>query len=211
VTPPDFREFVGEDLPPDEAARLRRVHDLLVAAGPPPELSPALERTPAPPAATITRLVARRWKATALLAAAVAVAAFGVGYLAGSSGNGNGGSSEAFAAQHVVRLHGSGAMRDATVVVRLGKRDSTGNVPMAVTAEGLPHRPAGQFYYLYMTKGGKRIVVCASFNVDGGNKETNLSFVVAYPLKPFDGFAVTQWRPQGQQGQERQIMTAPLT
>jgi hypothetical protein len=208
VTPPDFRELVGEDLSPEEAARLRGVHDLLVAAGPPPELSPALERTPAPPTASITRLVARRWKATALLAAAVAVAAFGLGYLAGSSGNGNGNSNEAFAAQHVVRLHGSGAMRDATVVVRVGKRDSTGNLPMALTAEGLPHRPAGQFYYLYMTKGGKRTVVCASFNVDGGNKETTLRFAVGYPLKPFDGFAVTEWRPHLHQ--ERQLMSAQL-
>jgi hypothetical protein len=135
------------------------------------------------------------------------VAAFGLGYLAGSSGNG--GSSEAFAAQHVVRLHGTAAMRDATVVVRIGKRDSTGNLPMAVTAEGLPHLPGGQFYYLYMTKGGKRIVVCTSFNVDGGNKQTTLRFVVGYPLKPFDGFAVTQWRPQTRQ--ERQLMSAQLT
>jgi len=209
VTPPDLRDLLGDDLPPEEAGRLGRVHDLLVAAGPPPELSPALERTPPPPTATITRLVARRWKATALLAAAVAVAAFGLGYLAGSSGNGNSGSGEAFAAQRVVRLHGSGAMREATVVVRLGKRDSTGNLPMAVRAEGLRHLPPGQFYYLYMTKGGKRIVVCASFNVDGGNKETTLRFVVGYPLKPFDGFAVAQWRPQLRQ--ERQLMSAPLT
>ena len=38
---PDFRELVG-DLPDEERARLERVHDLLIAAGPPPELPPAL-------------------------------------------------------------------------------------------------------------------------------------------------------------------------
>ena len=43
----DFRDIVGtEGLEPDEEARLRRVHDLLVQAGPPPDLPPALERTP---------------------------------------------------------------------------------------------------------------------------------------------------------------------
>ncbi len=39
---PDFRELVGDDLPDEERARLERVHELLVAAGPPPELPPAL-------------------------------------------------------------------------------------------------------------------------------------------------------------------------
>ncbi len=43
----EFRDIVGtEGLDPDEEARLRRVHDLLVQAGPPPDLPPALERTP---------------------------------------------------------------------------------------------------------------------------------------------------------------------
>src|SRR5437763_13969609 len=40
---PDFNELVGADLPPEEEARLRRAHELLVAAGPVPELPPGLE------------------------------------------------------------------------------------------------------------------------------------------------------------------------
>ena len=39
---PNFRDLVGEDLPDTERARLERVHELLVAAGPPPELPPEL-------------------------------------------------------------------------------------------------------------------------------------------------------------------------
>jgi len=31
---PDFNELVGEDLPAAETERLRRAHDLLLAAGP---------------------------------------------------------------------------------------------------------------------------------------------------------------------------------
>ena len=42
---PDFDELVGE-LEPEEEARLRHVHELLVAAGPPPELPPALLEAP---------------------------------------------------------------------------------------------------------------------------------------------------------------------
>ena len=40
---PDFNEFVGEDVPAEERERLRRAHDLLLAAGPMPELPPGLE------------------------------------------------------------------------------------------------------------------------------------------------------------------------
>ena len=40
---PDFHELLnGEDLSPEERARLERVHELLLEAGPPPELTPAL-------------------------------------------------------------------------------------------------------------------------------------------------------------------------
>ena len=40
---PDFDELVGgDDLPGPERERLQRVHELLVAAGPPPELPPEL-------------------------------------------------------------------------------------------------------------------------------------------------------------------------
>ena len=43
----DFDDVVGgDDLSPDEEARLRRVHDLLMEAGPPPDLPPELERAP---------------------------------------------------------------------------------------------------------------------------------------------------------------------
>jgi hypothetical protein len=197
VTPgPDFRELVGDDLAPDEAARLQRVHELLVQAGPPPELSPSLEQAPARPSATVTYLFSRRRKATALLAAAVAAAAFGGGYLIGSGGSG-GGSHAAFAAQRVVELRGSGSTSNATVVVRIGKRDSNGNLPILVTSEGLQHLPATSYYTLFMTKHGKPVVACGSFNVSGGNEQTTIRMSVGYSLQPFDGLSVTRYEHRG--------------
>ena len=44
--PPNFDELIGPDLPPDERERLRRVHELLVAAGPPPEMPRAARFAP---------------------------------------------------------------------------------------------------------------------------------------------------------------------
>src|SRR5581483_6878461 len=43
---PRFDDLVEQDLPAEERGRLERVHDLLVAAGPPPELSPEFEFGP---------------------------------------------------------------------------------------------------------------------------------------------------------------------
>ena len=46
----DFHDLVDtSDLTPEEEARLRRVHDLLIEAGPPPDLPPALEAPPTHP------------------------------------------------------------------------------------------------------------------------------------------------------------------
>jgi hypothetical protein len=45
-----FEDLIDRDgLSSDEEARLRHVHDLLVMAGPPPDLPPALERPPSAP------------------------------------------------------------------------------------------------------------------------------------------------------------------
>ena len=46
--PFQFDELVARDVPPKERARLYRAHQLLVQAGPPPELSPELDEVPWP-------------------------------------------------------------------------------------------------------------------------------------------------------------------
>ena len=59
----EFDDLIDRDgLDVAEEARLRRVHDLLVQAGPPPELPPA-HSTPAAPSgsATRTRSATCRW------------------------------------------------------------------------------------------------------------------------------------------------------
>ena len=41
---PDFDQLVGHEVGREERERLQRVHELLVEAGPPPELSPSSPR-----------------------------------------------------------------------------------------------------------------------------------------------------------------------
>src|SRR4029453_19541429 len=80
----------------------------------------------------------------------------------------------------------------AQAVVRFGPRDANGNTPMQLKVEGLKKLPARDYYTLYMTKGGKPVVVCGSFNVRGPGS-TTLRFPVAYDPTKFDGRAIARW------------------
>ena len=75
MTGPDFDQLFGDEVSGAERERLRGVHDLLVAAGPPPELSPALESPPdvggAGAGAKVLLFPRRRRAALLLIAAAV--------------------------------------------------------------------------------------------------------------------------------------------
>ena len=86
MNPPNLDELLEGIEDPRERDRLRRVHDLLVATGPPPELSPALAGAPAAPAAEeeepdTSWMPPRRLGATLLVGAGLLAAAFGVGYM----------------------------------------------------------------------------------------------------------------------------------
>ena len=184
---PDFRDLIGEDLPPDQQERLERVHQMLIAAGPPPELPPELEEAPdgrsgAPRRVEPTGLPRRRVGAALALAAAIALIAFVGGYIAGNSRSGP------FESVRSVKL----ANNEASAVVKFGPKDENGNTPMLLTVEGLKKLPERDYYTLYMTKDGKPIVVCGSFNVSGP-QSTTLRFPVAYDPSNFDGLELARW------------------
>jgi hypothetical protein len=191
----DFRDIVDtEGLDPDEEARLRRVHDLLVQAGPPPDLPPALERTPEAAEAEIVQfplLPRRRWVAAALVAATVTILAFGGGYLLGHS---NGGPS-AFSVNHVVPMHGSGHAQQAQALIRIASRDEVGNWPMELQVTGLPKQSKRVAYYeLWLTKGHKPVEPCGAFRVNGDT--TKVRFTIPYDGASADGWVVTE-QPNG--------------
>jgi hypothetical protein len=189
---PDFDELVEGVESPEERARLRRVHELLAEAGPPPELSPALASVSPPqeePAdeADVAWLPPRRLGAALVLAATLVLASFAVGYFAGNNRSNDG--SEALRVTRTVVLHGQG---ESTGVVSVGEVDADGNTPMLITVRGLAPLHDGDYYTLALTKQGKPIVTCTTFNV--GDQGTNtINLVAAYDLSGFDGWAVTHW------------------
>jgi hypothetical protein len=195
---PEFDELVEGVESPEERARLRRVHELLQEAGPPPELSPALASM-APPAeepaeeADVAWLPPRRLGAALVLAATLLIASFAVGYFAGN--NRSNGGSESIKVTRTVVLHGP---TDSTGVVSVGKVDADGNTPMVITVRGLAPLPDGDYYSLALTKGGKPVVTCTTFNV-GDRGTHSIDLVAAYDLNGFDGWAVTQWHAKSHQ------------
>ena len=184
---PKFQDLVGEGLPPTEHERLERVHEMLIAAGPPPELPPELEEVPDGRGNVHelepSGLPRRRIGAALALAAAIALLAFVGGYLAGYKHTGN-----SFESVRSVALTST----QAQAVVRFGPRDANGNTPMLLKVEGLKKLSAGDYYTLYMTKDGKPVVVCGSFNVRG-RRSTTLRFPVAYDPANFNGLEIARW------------------
>ncbi|MDP9303728.1 MAG: hypothetical protein M3O92_04395 [Actinomycetota bacterium] len=193
---PDFDDLVGKDVPEEERQRLRRAHDLLVRAGPPPELSPELDAVQWPEDSQ--RPPGRpRQQRLLLLAAALATAAV-LGFVLGQS-SGPSSSSASIDPVRVVKLAGTSLDRNARGTLALGKADKGGNWPMLLHATGLRQLPEGGYYDLYLTKGGKPVVLCGSFNVRSG--EAIVRFSAAYDLSHFDrdGWVITRQLPSNHQ------------
>jgi hypothetical protein len=197
VSGPRFDELVGSDVPSAERERLRRAHEALVAAGPPPDLPPTLLYPPGTDEhlAEVRTLpgryyAPRRVVAIALAAAMIAAAAFGAGYFVRGGGDGQGPAARRYVA--LVELRGDAAP-NALAAVRVTAPDTVGNREMIVTAEGLPKLDGGDYYTLFMTIDGKPIVTCGTFNVQGGVRRTTVRLVGAYDPAEFDGFALAKY------------------
>jgi hypothetical protein len=180
---PDFRELVGDEGTPEELERLRRVHDLLVAAEPPPDVPRRLARAPRRRLAALPR---PRLQAALGLAAAAAIAlGFGIGY---AVGNGNG-----FSEQAVRPMHGVGRFASASASIEIGKLDAGGNWPLQMVVRGLPALPHGGLYELYLTKNGKPDATCGTFGVSGSVTRVRLN--APYDFGEYDGWVVTSHVP----------------
>jgi hypothetical protein len=183
---PDFHELVDNDLDPVERERLERVHDMLIAAGPPPELPQELAEPPAPESKLVD-LARRRVRTGLLLAATIVLAAFAAGYLLGMRGESS--SSDSFPTERTAVL---GTSPERLAVVRIGPVDENGNRPMIVNVDGLDRLQEGDYYTLFMTRKGKPIVTCGTFNVSDEGV-TTVRLTVAYDLERFDGLMLARW------------------
>lgn len=181
--PPNLDELVGSDLDPQERARLERVHDLLIAAGPPPE----------PLEAPVSLQPARRRGALLALAAAIAVAAFALGaaLVDGSSGR---------SVDFTETMAGTAAATDATASLAVFEIDEAGNWPMELTVAGLPPSASGRPFELWLTRDGELAALCGGFftNADGW---ATVPMNAPYRFDDFDGWVVVE------EGSETPLLT----
>jgi hypothetical protein len=182
----DFKDIVDtEGLGDDELARLQRVHELLVEAGPPPDLPPTLESPVEPTDAEVIplpHLPRRRWALVAVLAATLALIAFGGGFLIGHGHA----TPAAFDARRVVSMQG----KSAVAFLKIGWHDDAGNWPMEFQVSGLPKQPDSHEYYaLWLSRDGRPIALCGTFRVNARNTTVRMS--VPYKFSRFNGWVVT--------------------
>lgn len=187
---PEFRELVGDDLTPEERARLEHVHELLVAAGPPPELPPALAEPPGgeSPLAPVVQLPRRRAGALLALAAAIALIAFLGGFVAGKKGFTTGAS-----AIHTLNMHGTAAAQTASARIDIDEIDSNGNWPMKVVVRGLPRLKKGSYYEMFLTRHGKPLAACGIFTV--AKSPATIHLTMPPTVTGYDGWMVARETP----------------
>lgn len=173
---PEFDALVGTDLPLAERERLLRVHELLIEAGPPPEVAPD------PP---VVELRPRRRRGALLaLAATLVAAAFAVGILIGDTTAGRNVDFE-------VAMAGTPAAPEATASLIVFDLDDAGNWPMEIEVEGLPPAESGRPFEMWLTKDGEPAALCGSFrtNADGS---ASVPMNAPYKFKEFDGWIVVE-------------------
>jgi hypothetical protein len=188
-TEPDFHDIVGNDVEAGERDRLERVHDLLVEAGPPPELPPALIDPDAEyeEAQTFDFLPRRRAGAMLALAAAIALIAFLGGFVAGQR------KGDQFNEVRAVAMHGTAAVPTASATIRIGELEGGGNWPLKLAVYNLPKLPQKGYYEMLLTRKGKPSASCGTFVSSGRSVTVRLN--APYNLRRYSGWVVTRHVP----------------
>jgi hypothetical protein len=169
---PSFDDLVGTDFEPGERERLERVHDLLVAAGPPPEFEPQ---------ARVVEFPRRRRGALLAVAAAFAVAVLALGGALVQ------GADDTF----VVSMAGTAAAPAASASLHVLPLDTAGNWPMEVTVEGLKPATSGRPYELWLTRDGRLEGLCGSFLTSPSGSAV-VPMNAPYRFDEYDGWVVVE-------------------
>jgi hypothetical protein len=184
---PNFDELIGTEATGDERERLRYAHELLVQAGPPPELPPSLQKVPSFGVFSLhqRRVVKRR--ALVLLAAALSIAVvFFAGYVVRGSG-----SSSSSAPLLQIALKGTTALPNAQATLAVGhSRD--GNWPMTLSVVGLPKLSHHRYYEVYLVRDGRPWGLCGTFRGAGSSKALTVTLNAPYSLHKGDSWVVTE-------------------
>lgn len=198
--PPELDELVGEGLPEEELAALRRVDALLRAVPAPPELPDRLAapaRDAPPPVPVWTR---RRTLAAVALAAALSALFFGLGTRVGGG--------DGFAERAAVPMEATDAAQGASAVLRVGEQDADGNRAVRLEARGLEPLPAGGYYVLWLEEDGEFVGTCGTFSIADGR--TTAEWTVSYDLAEYDAWVVSRHLPGDEPADWARVLEAEI-
>jgi hypothetical protein len=180
--PPDLRELVGRDLPPEELERLSRADAMLRAVPAPPHDVPAslTESVIGMALAGRPRRRGRRVAVALAFAAALAAFSFGLGRWTG----------DGFDAAYTVELAPTASAPGAAATVEVGERDeASGNVELLVDVSGLPQLGEDEDYALWLEQDGEWAATCGYFSVGEGT--TTVRMTVSYEFRDFDAWVIS--------------------
>jgi hypothetical protein len=190
---PTLDELIGADTTGAERQRLQHVHELLLEAGPPPELSPELEAGPNLKMTVGNRRRVVKQRAMLLLAAAVALSLVFLGGYAVGNNRGSGKSAPAVS----LKLTGTSAPPTAQASLEVW-HGPAGNWPMTLTAVGLPKLAPHNYYEVYLIRDGRLSGSCGTFRVTNNPKRAvTVTLNSPYTLQKGDSWIVTRPGPGG--------------
>ena len=190
---PTLDELIGAETTGAERQRLQHVHELLLEAGPPPELSPELEAGPNLKMTVGKRRRVVKQRAMLLLAAAVALSLV---FLGGYAVGDNRGSSKSAPAVSL-KLTGTSALPSAAQASLEVWHPRAGNWPMTLTAVGLPKLAPHNYYEVYLIRDGRLSGSCGTFRVTNPKRAVTVTLNSPYTLQKGDSWIVTRPGPGG--------------
>ena len=206
---PSLDDLIGTDTTPAERERLQRVHELILQAGPPPELSPELEAGP-----TLAMTMRKRRRAAAkpramlLLAAALTVALVFLGGYA--VGNGRGKRTQR--AVITQALKGTSIVPHAQGSLEVWRSHDGKNWPMTLSVVGLPKLPPHNYYEVYLLRHGKPWGSCGTFRVGASPRAaTTVTLTAPYSLRKGDSWVVTRPGAGGVEPGKTVLQPAPVS
>jgi hypothetical protein len=206
---PTLDELIGADTTGAERERLQHVHELLLEAGPPPEVSPELEQGPNLKMTIGKRRRVMKQRALLLLAAALAILlVFLGGYVVANKGGGS--SSRGGRPTIAQALQGTALVPHAQGTLEVWDA-SAGNWPMTLTVSGLPQLPPHRYYEVYLVRDGRPWGSCGAFRVTGSRSSdvVKVTLTAPYTLRKGDSWVVT--RPGRGGAEPGQTVLRPIT
>jgi anti-sigma-K factor RskA len=187
---PSLDELIGTEATGAERERLQHVHELLLEAGPPPELSDTLEAGPTLGMTLGKQKRGTKPRAMLLLAAAlVVVIVFFGGYTLGGNGSRKTGSQPPLAQA----LQGTSIAPQAQGTLEVWSSKDGHNWPMTLTVVGLPQLAPHSYYEVYLFRHGRLGGSCGLFRAGSSPQDAvTVTLTSPYELQKGDAWVVTR-------------------